>query len=282
MIEMLLAKSFEGLSVIQTIAKSELGRLAEHVDIKDINKKIYDSPLENDIQTLVEYKYKESLVDSNGDIYSIDGDLLPNNTYKLNDVLYSTDEYGRIIHAETSKLYISSDNIRDSSAQLHVGGIDRRPNDHGGHIISRESGGDSGIGNLVAMDSRINQSDYRQMENFITSLNEKNNFKLQSSDIKYTDLSHRPDILYTDIQCMNNELYKYTFNNNMDQSFRELVSDNAKDMVNARLEDKQEGVISSIREHYDSTGTLIDEKYTITYSDDGIIKRTVVNVNNNI
>lgn len=282
MIETLIAKSIEGLSSLETISKSELGRLAEKIDVKNINKEILDSPLENSFESFVENEQKNSLIDNNGDIYAINGDLMANSKYELNGVSYMTDELGRPIYIEASNLQISPDNIRDSSAQRYVGGIDRRPTDHGGHLISREFGGDSGIGNLVAMDSRINQSDYRQMENFVGNLIENDTLKSHKIDINYSGLSNRPDSIFVEIQCENNELFQYKFNNNMDQSFKGLVSDNAKEMVNTIFEDKQDGLISSIRNHYDSSGNLSDEQYNITYNDEGITKRTMVKVNHNI
>ena len=123
----------------------------------------------NNTYVLDEVTYK---TDDNGNVYSIDGKLQPNTTYELNGNIYTTDENGRIIRCE-AKPVRSPENPRDNEAQRQAGGEDRRPNDQGGHIVGRDMNGDGGIGNLVAMDSKINQSDYKRMENDIkTALDE--------------------------------------------------------------------------------------------------------------
>ena len=119
----------------------------------------------NNTYVLNEVTYK---TDDNGNVYSIDGNLQPNITYELNGNVYTTDENGRIIICE-AKPVRSPENPRDNEAQRQAGGENRRPNDQGGHIVGRDMNGDGGIGNLVAMDSKINQSDYKRMENDIKS-----------------------------------------------------------------------------------------------------------------
>ena len=109
------------------------------------------------------------LHDDGGAIYCRHGKLIPNLSYALNGYRYMTDGKGRIVTCE-AKPKITPENLRDFGAQRQVGDIYRRPNDQGGHIISRDLNGFGGLGNLVAMDSKINQSDYKRMENEIKSL----------------------------------------------------------------------------------------------------------------
>lgn len=104
--------------------------------------------------------------DDRGEIYSADGKLYPNDTYELNGNIYTTDENGRIIDVQARPTH-TPENVRDGDAQKDAGGDDRREGDQGGHIVGRDMGGDGGEGNLVAMDSKINQSDYKRMENDI-------------------------------------------------------------------------------------------------------------------
>ena len=101
-----------------------------------------------------------------GNIYSIDGKRQSNTIYELNGNVYTTDGNGRIIICKARPVR-SPENPRDNDAQRQAGGEDRRTNDQGGHIVGRDMNGDGGIGNLVAMDSKINQSDYKRMENDI-------------------------------------------------------------------------------------------------------------------
>lgn len=107
--------------------------------------------------------------DDNGNIYKINGKLSPDLAYVLNGNAYKTDEKGRIIICESNP-HKTPENMRDINAQTKVGGKDRKSGDQGGHIVGRDMGGDGGLGNLIPMDSRINQSDYKRMEKHIDNL----------------------------------------------------------------------------------------------------------------
>ena len=188
-------------------AESPLGKQLENIELEnddktvdsslvnylvDIPHDLYDdngnlfqiengNRIPNNMYVLDEVYYK---TDDNGDIYCIDGKLQPNATYELNGNIYTTDDNERIISCEARPIR-SPENPRENEAQLQAGGADRRPNDQGGHIVGRDMNGDSGIGNLVAMDSKINQSDYKRMENDIKSTLDEGKDVL----IVYDDLS---------------------------------------------------------------------------------------------
>ncbi len=203
--------------------------------------------------------------DDNGNVYMIDGRLLPNAEYTLNGYTYTTDEYGNIIKVEGNPT-LNPENERDNQAQAAVGGDDRRSTDQGGHIISREMNGDGGLGNLVAMDSRINQSDYKRMETDIR--NALNEGKEVSVDIKleYDGDSERPSKLIATV-TIDGEKTVYRFDNTMDGRLRQDVPDNGKQTVDAAASNTG-GEVSSIKEIYDENGNLTKTVVTITYQDE--------------
>lgn len=212
--------------------------------------------------------------DDSGTVYLTDGELEPNITYELNSNTYTTDEQGRIIgckaHPERSP-----ENPRDVKAQLQAGGKDRRPSDQGGHIVGRDLNGDGGAGNLVAMDSRINQSDYKRMENDIKTALDEGKDVTVTTDISYSGDSKRPDTITVTVTA---DRFKtvYKFDNNLDGHLKDEVPENGKDAVQEELNDTN-GEISSIKEEYNENGELTESTVNITYTDEnGTNHRTKV------
>ena len=203
--------------------------------------------------------------DDNGNVYMVDGKLLPNTTYELNGNKYSTDENGRIIKCEATPQR-TPENPRDNDAQKHAGGEDRHENDQGGHIVSRDLGGDSGEGNLVAMDSRINQSDYKRMENTIKESLDDGNDVSTKTEITYSGDSNRPDKIEVTVTIDGKDTV-YIFDNNLDGSLINEVPEDGKEAVQDELNETG-GEISSIRKEYDKDGNLISTTVTITYTDE--------------
>ena len=226
-------------------------------------------------QKINEITYK---TDDNGNIYCIDGKLQPNITYELNGSIYTTDEKGRIIRCE-AKPVRSPENPRDNEAQRQAGGKDRKPNDQGGHIVGRDMNGDSGIGNLIAMDSKINQSDYKRMENDIKTALVEGKEVTTKTEFTYSGDSERPDKITVTITEDDKDIV-YKFDNNLDGSLRDEVPENGKEIVQNRL-DETDGEISSIKEEYDENGNLVETTVYVTYKDeDGINYRTSVVIEN--
>lgn len=229
----------------------------------------------NNTYVLDEVTYK---TDDNGNIYSIDGKLQPNTSYELNGNIYTTDENGRIISCE-AKPVRSPENPRDNEAQRQAGGEDRRPNDQGGHIVGRDMNGDGGIGNLVAMDSKINQSDYKRMENDIKAALDEGKEVTTKTEMTYSGDSERPDKITVTVTADGKDTV-YKFDNNLDGSLRDEVPENGKETVQDRL-DETGGEISSIKEEYDENGNLVETSVYITYKgEDGTNYRTSVVIEN--
>ncbi len=219
-------------------------------------------------------KGEMSRVDDNGTVYMIDGELVPNTEYELNGNRYKTDDQGRIISCE-AKPKRSPENPNDPVAQGKAGGEDRRAGDQGGHIVGRDLNGDSGAGNLVAMDSRINQSDYKRMENDIKSaLDEGKDVTLQI-EFTYNDSSNRPDIITVKVTVDGRDTI-YRFDNNLDNSLKKEVPEAGRDTVESTLE-RTGGQISSIKKEFDREGNLTVTTVSITYvGENGVNYRTKV------
>ncbi len=212
--------------------------------------------------------------DDSGTVYLTDGELESNITYELNGNTYTTDEQGRIIRCKAHPER-SPENPRDVKAQLQAGGKDRRPSDQGGHIVGRDLNGDGGAGNLVAMDSRINQSDYKRMENDIKTALDEGNDVTVTTDISYSGDSKRPDTITVTVTA---DRFKtvYKFDNNLDGHLKDEVPENGKDAIQEELNDTN-GEISSIKEEYNENGELTEITVNITYTDEnGTNHRTKV------
>ena len=217
---------------------------------------------------------RETKTDDNGTVYLKNGELEPAATYELNGNAYTTDEQGRIIRCQAHPER-SPENPRDVNAQLQAGGKDRRFSDQGGHIVGRDLNGDGGAGNLVAMDSKINQSDYKRMENDIkTALSEGKDITA-ITDIHYSDDSRRPDTI-TVTTAADGISTVYKFDNNLDGRLKDEIPKNGKDAVQEELKDTN-GVISSLKEEYNENGELTQTIVNITYTDqNGMNYRTKV------
>lgn len=236
-------------------------------DGNEINEDDSIPPNKTFVLNGVEYQ-----TDDKGKIYSVDGNLQPNFTYELNGNIYKTDEKGRIISCE-AKPVRSPENPRDNEAQRQTGGEYRRSNDQGGHIVGRDMNGDGGIGNLVAMDSKINQSDYKRMENSIKAALDEGKNVTTKTEMTYSGDSERPDKLTVTVTIDGTDTV-YKFDNNLDGSLRDEVPEDKKEVVQSRL-DETGGEISSIKEEYDKDGNLVEITVYITYAGaDGTNYRT--------
>lgn len=237
-----------------------------------------ESELNQPLGMITETDEVKTKADDNGNIYCIDGKLIPNTTYVLNGNIYTTDDNGRIVRCEANPIR-SPENERDNDAQRRVGGDDRKPNDQGGHIVGRDMNGDGGTGNLVAMDSKINQSDYKRMENYIKAALDEGKDVTMHTDITYEGDSERPDKITVTV-IADGEKTAYKFDNNLDGSLMDEVPENGKEAVLAELDDTN-GRISSIKETYDEDGNVAETIVNITYTDeDGVNQRSRVVIEN--
>lgn len=198
------------------------------------------------------------------EFYLKNGELRPQAVYEFGDTRYITDAQGRIIRCEaTPKL--APENSRDLTAQRMVGGDDRKLTDNGGHLIARELGGDSGLGNLVAMDERINKSDYKRMESDVKNLLSEGKEVSVSIKSTYAGDSRRPDMITATVRTEDGKtLDKYKFDNNLDNSLIQELPSDRQLQAHKNIEEKG-GAISSVKYSYDAAGNLIDLTLQHTY-----------------
>ncbi|MCL1996557.1 MAG: DNA/RNA non-specific endonuclease [Defluviitaleaceae bacterium] len=264
-------------ATVKRFADSPLGKMSEG---KSFDKPMseYDKPLglyANDIRS--------EKADDNGKVYTDEnGKLLPNTEYTLNGNVYKTDDNGRIISCESVPKK-TPENTRDTDAQTTVGGDDRKPGDQGGHIVGRDMGGDGGLGNLTPMDSRINQSDYKRMENDIKRAMEEGKDVSTKTEIEYDGDSDRPSKITTTVTIDGKDTV-YTFDNDLDGSLMDKLKETCSesDLETAQdVLDETGGEISSTKEEYDANGNLEKTTVTITYTgDDGKNYRRQVVIDN--
>ena len=111
-----------------------------------------------------EFSDKNVKTDDNGKVYRVENELVPNNTYEINGYKYQTDAEGRIVSAE-GKLQIKDHegrSVMDSRSIVDRGHM--KPTDDRGHVIADMFNGSGGIENVVPMDAKLNQGDYKALE----------------------------------------------------------------------------------------------------------------------
>jgi len=255
--------------------ESPLGKMTEG---KTFDKSIgeYDKLLDS-------YIDKPGKTDDNGKEYSKNGELLPNTEYTLNGNIYQTDEDGRIFIC-VYKPQKMPENISDIDSQISVGGEDRKPGDQSRHIVGRDIGGDEGLGNLIPMDARISQSDYKRMENDIKQALEEGKDVKTGTALFYNIDSKRPDIIETTIK-IDGKITEYYFDNNVDGSlvdgsFMGDISFYCSESDIKKVQnvlDETGGIISSIKAECNVDGFFEKTTVTITYTDEnGMNYRNVV------
>lgn len=144
-----------------------------------------------DPDKLIEPAQREHF-DDNGELYRTGDDLLPNKAYELNGYTYHTDSHGRIKSAEGQLHIDNSPRKNISSSMESIGKGDQRESDQRGHLIAGRFGGSNGLENIVAMDGRVNQGDYKTIENRCAKALEAGKDAYMKVAPKYEGSSNRP------------------------------------------------------------------------------------------
>ncbi len=130
--------------------------------------------------------------DDNGELYRVGDNLLPNKAYELNGYTYHTDSQGRIKSAE-GQLHIDNSPRKNISSSMEaIGKGDQRESDQRGHLIADRFGGSNGLENNVAMDGKVNQGDYKAIENRCAKALEAGKDAYMKVTPKYEGNSNRP------------------------------------------------------------------------------------------
>ena len=102
--------------------------------------------------------------------------------YDPGDIAFESYENGKSVYG-FAKYVPLEERGRDLTAQKEAGGDDRRPADQGGHLLSVSMAGASGEENLVAMEGKLNQGEYKSLEMRLI------NSKLKNGDDVYVEIS---------------------------------------------------------------------------------------------
>ena len=151
-------------------------------------------------------------IDDDGKTYCQNGELVPNNEYKLNGYSYKTDELGRITQVHGTLTL--KEEISNRPAAPEVKGMEE--NDQKGHLIGREFNGSDSEGNFAAMSSQVNQREFRAWEI------ENKKYLKEGKDVKvtiecvYDGDSHRPSSFIATRE-VDGEISEKVFNNESKQ-----------------------------------------------------------------
>lgn len=144
--------------------------------------------------------------DSNGSLYRVGDQLLPNSTYELNGYKYETDDQGRIVSAE-GILHLKDDRdrlpIKDSMEAVGKG--DQKEGDDRGHLIGDQFDGSNGLENLVPQDSNINRVAFKNFENELAQEVKAGNDVYVKVEPIYDGNSNRPACIVVTYSINGNE-----------------------------------------------------------------------------
>ena len=170
-------------------------------EIGESSAKAQDIPLEigesieDQRDYFIDSEGNKCYTDDNGEVYCVNNDLIPNNTYELNGYKYETDDIGRKISAE-GKLQIKDHEGRGEIkvSKAEIGRGDEKATDDRGHIIGDQFNGAGGVGNLVPQDRFENQSgDYWKLEKQLAKEVSDGKDVYMRVDLDYPGNSYRPD-----------------------------------------------------------------------------------------
>ena len=138
-------------------------------------------------------KAEREYFDDNGTKYREGDKLLPNTKFEVNGHQYETDEMGRTISAEGQlKLCNPEEYTRHTEEVRNFDGQEYKEGDDRGHLIGHRFGGSDKLENLVPMDSKLNQGDFKKLENSLASALENDTKVYLKVEPVYEGNSARP------------------------------------------------------------------------------------------
>lgn len=159
---------------------------------------------------------KNDLGDTDTGLYD-GGKLKPNDTIEKDGYIYKTDSKGRVISAEGQlhiKAHLGRDDIQPSREK--VGRGEMKDSDQRGHLIADRFDGSNKLENIVPMDAKLNQGDYKKLENTLAKAVESGADVRMKVEPKYEGNSTRPNefkVSYT----INGEKNVVVFQNGSDK-----------------------------------------------------------------
>ena len=163
------------------------------------------TPRENDNDKPYREEIKQK-TDDKGRSYRAGDNLNANNTFVRNGYQYTTDSRGRVVSA-SGTLNINEEgqaNRRMSDSIEIIGKGHQKVTDDRGHLIGHQFNGSDSLENLVPQNAKINQGNFRRLEDHLAKL-VKSGYNVTANVVPiYSQQSHRPDAIF----------YFYTVNDN--------------------------------------------------------------------
>ncbi len=151
--------------------------------------------------------------DDDGNLYRVGNDLAPDSEYTMNGYKYKTDEQGRVIHAE-GELYLKDGGrmpIKDTMKKIGKGY--QKITDHRGHLIGDRFNGGNGLENIVLQDGKLNQGQYKALENEWAAALQSGKKVSVSIEVVYDEISLRPEGFAVEYRIDDGSLNKRFFEN---------------------------------------------------------------------
>ena len=140
----------------------------------------------------IEKANSKEYVDDNGIKYREGDSLLPNTKFEINGYHYETDDKGRVISAEGKLRMKEPDYEKNMENVKKLEGQEYKPSDDRGHLIGHQFGGSDKLENLVPMDAKLNQGDFKKLETTLAdAVKDGADVKLKVEPV-YEDNSTRP------------------------------------------------------------------------------------------
>ncbi len=154
------------------------------------------------------------MTDTAGTIFQVNGELLPNITYKLGQCTYQTDALGRIIKVTFEDLTLTnrSGRLPILNTLQEIGRGFQRAGDDRGHLIADRFDGNNTLANIVAMNGELNKGAYKAMEYAWAKAIMNGQHVSGSIELVYSGSSFRPstfEVAYS----IGAELFEQLFSN---------------------------------------------------------------------
>lgn len=195
--------------------KDDLDNSKEEIDydkLKEAQKIAAKNPQPNTTFKIDGVKYR---TDDNGNIYQVGKNLLPNAKYVLNGYEYQTDKQGRKVKVEgqIDDSKVNHDKRKSLNENMSdIGKGDEKDTDERGHLIADSLGGDNTLGNLIPMDKKLNNGEYKALEAKLAKAAANGDDVRIKVKIEYGDGSNRPT-KFTVISTINGEKTVDVFKN---------------------------------------------------------------------
>ncbi|MBR4472208.1 MAG: DNA/RNA non-specific endonuclease [Oscillospiraceae bacterium] len=154
------------------------------------------------------------MTDAAGTIFQINGELLPNITYRLGQATYQTDALGRItkVTFEDLALKTRTGRLPILNTLQEIGRGFQRVGDDRGHLIADRFSGNNSLANIVAMNGDLNKGAYKAMEDAWAEAIVNGEHVSGTIELAYSGSSFRPssfDVAYS----IGAELFNQLFSN---------------------------------------------------------------------